>query len=107
MQVRKLFYISTVAVIALATTACGGERKGESGRDEHDEHEARPTAAAVASGDTILVEMHSDGVGNYFKPNDIEAEPGDVVRFVLKSGVHNVHFLPDSNKIKTGLPPAS
>jgi len=26
---------------------------------------------------------------------------------VLKAGVHNVHFLPDSNTIKTGLPPAS
>jgi len=32
---------------------------------------------------------------------------GDVVRFTLKSGVHNVHFLPDSNAGKSNLPSAS
>jgi len=29
------------------------------------------------------------------------------VRFVLKSGVHNINFLADSNPGKTGLPAAS
>jgi plastocyanin len=92
-----------IPAVALLLAACGGEKKEASHEDE-----ARPAAAATAaSGDTILVEMHSDGTGNYFKPREIEAERGDVIRFVLKSGVHNVHFLPDSNEIKTGLPPAS
>jgi plastocyanin len=61
----------------------------------------------AATGKVIQVEMWTDATGNYFKPNKLEAHRGDVIRFVLKAGVHNVHFLPDSNTIKTGLPPAS
>ena len=37
----------------------------------------------------------------------IAAHRGDIVRFVLKTGVHNVHFLPDSNPGRSGLPTAS
>lgn len=91
-----------------AITACSGEKK-ESGENESHEN-AAPAAvpqAAVATGDTITIEAYSDGTGNYFKPNKVEAHQGDVLHFVLKSGVHNVHFLPDSNTIKTNLPPAS
>jgi plastocyanin len=55
----------------------------------------------------ITVELYSDEKGNYFKPSEIEAHPGDLVRFTLKSGVHNVHFLPDSNPGAQGLPPVS
>lgn len=68
---------------------------------------ASETPSSAATGDTILIEMWTDGTGNYFKPNKVEAHPGDVLRYVLKAGVHNVHFLPDSNSIKTGLPAAS
>lgn len=96
-------------VSTISLTACSSDTKETPGADT--------TAAAVspgsgtpstaATGDTILIEMWTDGTGNYFKPNKIEAHPGDVLRYVLKAGVHNVHFLPDSNTIKTGLPPAS
>jgi plastocyanin len=55
----------------------------------------------------IVVELISDAKGNYFSPAEIEAHKGDVVRFTLKVGVHNVHFLADSNTVKEGLPPAS
>lgn len=58
-------------------------------------------------GKTIVIEAVTDEKGNYFSPNKIEAHRGDLLRFTLKIGVHNVHFLPDSNSIKTGLPPAS
>ena len=60
-----------------------------------------------ATGDTIVVEMWTDPNGNYFKPAKLEAHRGDVIRFTLKAGVHNVHFLPDSNPGKKGLPPMS
>lgn len=90
--------------------ACSGEKK-ESGESESAEHAGTPPAAvapsASSTGDTIVIEMWTDGTGNYFKPNKVEAHPGDVLRYVLKVGVHNVHFLPDSNRIKTGLPTAS
>ncbi len=97
--------LSVFAVVVLAgvATACSAEKKEGAEAGESSSAVATP----AAGGDTIVVEMHSDATGNYYKPNKIEASKGDVVRFVLKSGVHNVNFLPDSNKIKTGLPPAS
>lgn len=65
--------------------------------------QATPTAGHKA----IVVEMITDETGNYFKPKEIEAHQGDVIRFTLKQGVHNVDFLPDSNTIKAGLPPVA
>ena len=67
-----------------------------------------PTASAVKkTGRTIQIEMVSDEKGNYFSPNKFEAHRGDVLQFVLKAGVHNVHFVADSNPGKSGLPPMS
>ncbi|HEX6574265.1 MAG TPA: plastocyanin/azurin family copper-binding protein [Gemmatimonadaceae bacterium] len=94
------------AFSAFALAACSGGEKKESDSNQEQKTAETPSQSA-ATGDTILVEAWTDGSGNYFKPNKIEAHQGDVLRFVLKAGVHNVHFLPDSNKIKTGLPPAS
>lgn len=97
--------LSAIAALSIAGTAaaCSAEKE-----ENEEAGVSSPTAAAsAAGGDTIVVEMHSDATGNYYKPKEIEATKGDVVRFVLKSGVHNVNFLPDSNNIKTGLPPAS
>jgi plastocyanin len=68
---------------------------------------ASGTAAAPATGKIVTVELNSDAVGNYFKPATFEVHRGDVIRFVLKSGVHNVHFLADSNPGKNNLPAAS
>ncbi len=80
---------------ATVTTAENPARK-ESSEREHEE-----------TGRIIVVEAYSDANGNYYKPSEIEAHRGDIVRLVLKSGVHNLNFLPDSNPGKTGLPPAS
>ena len=68
---------------------------------------ASGTAAAPATGKIVTVELNSDAVGNYFKPADFEVHRGDLIRFILKSGVHNVHFLADSNPGKNNLPAAS
>ena len=97
-----------VSAAAIASSiACSGEKK-EGAESEAAEHGAAPPAAApsaAATGDTILIETWTDGTGNYFKPNKIEAHPGDVLRYVLKQGVHNVHFLPDSNTIRPACRP--
>ena len=77
------------SVAAAATTTPGGE------------------VTPGPGGKVIVVEATSDEKGNYFTPSEIEAHRGDVLRYKLKIGVHNVHFLPDSNPGKTGLPPAS
>ena len=63
--------------------------------------------AATPTGKVIVIEMITDDKGNYFKPAKIEAHRGDILRFTLRMGVHNVHFLPDSNPGKVGLPAAS
>jgi len=99
--------------------ACGGKENsspaaGGSETQVTAAGSAAGSAAGAASaetvtptGKTVVVELHSDEQGNYFKPNKFEVHRGDVIRFMLKSGVHNVHFLPDSNPGKVNLPPAS
>ena len=104
--------VTAVAIVAAGViSGCSSEKK-EGSENESEEHAATPAVSggavsAAATGDTIIIEMWTDGAGNYYKPNKIEAHQGDVLRFVLKVGVHNVNFLPDSNTIKMGLPPAS
>jgi plastocyanin len=55
----------------------------------------------------ITITMHTTEAGNYFEPAKFEAHEGDVLRFTLVTGVHNINFLPDSNKNVSGLPPVS
>lgn len=92
----------------VAVTACGGNKPTA----DTPAHTTPASAAAGpqtpdAGGKVITVEAASDENGNYFSPRNVEAKVGDVVRFTLKTGVHNVHFLPDSNPGRTGLPEAS
>ncbi len=102
----------TLIVAIASLSACS---KGEKGGTTDTSGAAAATAVAAPGGEVkpgpggtvIVVEAATDEKGNYFKPNEIEAHKGDVLRFTLKIGVHNVHFLPDSNPGKTGLPPAS
>lgn len=106
----RQFTIGILAAAALAS--CSKERESEGGegartdREEQRGGEGRREEHG-GGGDTIVVEMHSDANGNYFKPANIEVHRGDVIRWVLKSGVHNVHFLADSNAGKQNLPAAS
>ena len=107
---RFLYRTSALAALAVLT-ACSGEKK------ENEEHKAEPPAAAATAGGTapdvkptgrsIVVELYTDEKGNYFKPNKFEVHRGDKIVFTLASGVHNVHFLPDSNPGKGYLPPMS
>lgn len=92
--------------------ACGGGEKQPAG----DTMKAAPTPAATPGapltpkegGTVITIELTTDDKGvNKFTPNEFEAHQGDVMRFTLGSGVHNVHFLADSNPTLTSPPPAS
>ena len=106
---RRLFV--AISFVIAAAVACS---KGENAATT-DTSAVAPAAPAVVGGPAtpapgrkvIVVELITDAKGNYFSPAQIEAHQGDVIRYTLKIGVHNVHFLPDSNTIKTGLPPAS
>lgn len=111
MSLRILSAVTT-AVILLA--ACS---KGEKGTAVGDSSQAASTpststppgspATPAPGHKVIVVQLVSDEKGSLFDPKEIEAKKGDVIRFTVKIGVHNIHFLPDSNTIKTGLPPAS
>jgi plastocyanin len=101
--------ILVVAIASLA--ACSKGEKG--GVPDTSGAAAKTTAPAGGEvtpgpgGKVIVVKATTDEKGNYFTPNEIDAHKGDVLRFTLNIGVHNVHFLPDSNPGKPGLPPAS
>jgi plastocyanin len=110
-DIRRRSIAVALVVTALFAGACGKEEGKEKGGGEAREAEHAESheegSAAKPTGKVIVVEAYSDAVGNYFKPNEFEAHRGDIIRFTLKSGVHNVHFLADSNPGKSGLPAAS
>lgn len=111
-MLKRYLTLASFALVA-ALAACGGEAKDE-GTGAQDAAPAAAPAPAPGGeatpgpgGKVIEIGMITDDKGNYFEPKEVEARPGDVLRFVLKSGVHNVHFVADSSPGKQGLPPAS
>jgi plastocyanin len=94
---------STLPILLTLFTlvACGGGEQASSTPASGAAPEAK------ATGRTIVVTMTTDEKGSYFDPTTIEASPGDVIRFTLKSGVHNVSFPDSINTIKEGLPKSS
>lgn len=107
MKSSTVRHVARAAAICLAivTVACGKDTRS-AGNGASAVAEPKP-AAPAATGRVIVVEAYSDANGNYFKPAEVVAKKGDIVRFTLKMGVHNVDFLPDSNSGKAGLPKAS
>ena len=95
--------------------ACGGKEQPAADSAQPSPAPAATAASAFgdnltpdAGGKVITVELMTDDQGNNkFVPSEVEAHQGDVIRFTLKTGVHNVDFLADSNAVKTGLPGAS
>ena len=106
--------ISTLLAAAVALSACGGKEQAPADTAQPPATPAPATSSfgdnltPDAGGKVVVVEMMTDDQGNNkFVPNDVEAHQGDVIRFTLKTGVHNVNFLADSNRVKEGLPGAS
>lgn len=101
---RSFTLAALVGITALA--ACGG---GEKKPAETAAPAAAPSGPATPCPTCKVIEVTAttNDKGNYFTPNKFEAHEGDIMRVKLVVGVHNVHFLPDSNPGKTGLPAAS
>ena len=98
------------ALVLAGLAACGGEKPERRDNDDHDRAPAANDAAPGApapTGTVIEIKAITDDQGNRFEPADIEAKPGDVLRIVLVSGVHNLSFPADSNPGKSGLPTPS
>ncbi len=104
---KRVIALMIVASAALAG-ACAKTEKAPAA----DTSQAAPSTSPVSvtpgpGGKIIVIVATSDEKGNYFTPSEVEAHTGDVLRITLKTGVHNFHFLPDSNAGKSGLPAAS
>jgi plastocyanin len=99
-----------LASLVAAAVGCGGGEQAPSNTTPAPQAQQAPPGDLQpdAGGQVIKVEMATDDQGNNkFTPSNIEAKQGDVLRFTLVTGVHNVHFLPDSNPGAKGLPEAS
>ena len=97
----------TATMLAVLVVGCGGESAKPAGDAPASPAAGATSTAPSATGKVITVEAITDEKGSYFKPAKIEAHVGDIVRFTLTNGVHNVNFLPDSNPGAKGLPKAS
>lgn len=93
-----------IVASALLTGACG---KGESGKSEEGKTGEAAEHAKAATGQVITLTATTDEKGSYYTPAEVTAHEGDILRFTLGVGVHNVHFLADSNPGKSNLPPVS
>jgi len=108
---RNILSFASAALGALVLAACGGgEKQPAAGAPPA----AAPAAAAPAGTETpdpggkvITVLLITDATGNYFQPKEVEARQGDVVRYTVSLGVHNVEFTADSNPGKKNLPKTS
>lgn len=108
---KRQWWYALAAAGTVMVTACGGDRAPA---DETATSQPAGSATSTsgpatpdAGGKIVLVEMETDAAGvNKFEPANFVAKRGDVIRFTLISGVHNVHFLADSNPGKAGLPAA-
>ena len=103
-KINRLFAFLGLG-FAVALGACGSQEAAAAGGEQG--AAAATEGAAAATGTVIEVKMVTDEKGNYFEPADITARPGDVLRFVLVSGVHNVSFPAASNAGASTLPEMS
>lgn len=113
MSLRNILAVAALGA-GLFTVACGGADSGRAAGVNGEGASAAkvltteaPASKVVPTGKVIEVKMITDGEGNYFEPADFEVRQGDLVRFVLVSGVHNVSFPASENKGLSGLPAPS
>jgi plastocyanin len=102
---KLLATLGIVAAVGLA--GCSSEEATAAGSGEESGASTTEAGTAAATGNVIEVKMVTDDAGNYFEPSEVSAKPGDIVRFVLVSGVHNVSFPSASNAGAATLPEVS
>lgn len=107
MRTLSCFLLASTVLLA----ACGGDAPSPNTDEDNDADDTAELSESAGilparTGTVHTIEMIMDDSGNYFKPAEVTAKPGDVLKYVLVSGVHNVHFVADSNPGVVGLPPA-
>ena len=89
---------------ALLLAACSTGDKGSASAATPAASKTPGVETPAPGGKIVVVDMVTDADGNYFSPADFTVKRGDVIRFTLKSGVHNASFAHDKNPGITGLP---
>jgi plastocyanin len=95
-----------LTALLVSVSACGVEQ-GSSMQADRSQPAMAQTTKPAPTGETITVQMITDDKGNYFEPSQITAKRGDVLRFTLVSGVHNVNFTAERNPGISSLPAPS
>lgn len=93
--------VPIVALGAAFVMGCGAGNASETGSGAASE---RPSVEPT--GTVVEVKMMSVN-GERFGPSEVTVRRGDVLRFVLESGVHNVSFPADQNITGVRLPESS
>lgn len=108
MRIKQMFAVAGIG-FAIALAGCSSQEAAASDNSDGQATAAAPEvgAAVAPTGNIVEVQMVTDGAGNYFEPQNVTVSRGDVIRFVLVSGVHNVSFPAASNASATTLPAAS
>lgn len=104
---NKSLVFAAIAVALAGPLACGGSDAPDAAATKTATAKADDAPAVKPTGKIIEIKMISDTKGERYDPVEIKAQTGDMLRFVLTSGVHNVHFLPDSNPKTLKFPPMS
>jgi plastocyanin len=87
--------IAVMAAVVVAACGTDTQAAGDAGA---------AASSVPLTGNVITVEMH--GIGDtYFEPKEVTARRGDVLKFVLVSGVHNASFPAEENPAGVALPP--
>jgi plastocyanin len=106
-SINRLFaFVGLGLTVALG--ACGTQGDAVAKEAAPAAPEAGAAAPSVAATGTVIdVKLITDEKGNYFEPAQISAKQGDVIRFTLVSGVHNVSFPAANNANASNLPETS
>jgi plastocyanin len=113
MKVQRIVLSTGLCASTLLAAACGGENEAADGQPASGAEPAGASAEAFstsqltpdAGGKVVTVQMETDAQGNNkYDPATFEVKQGDVIRYTLKTGVHNVHFVADSNANAGSLP---
>lgn len=101
---RSRLFTPAALALSLLAAACGEKVSAPATADDAPAAAVAQADAPAPTGDVVEIRMITDERGNLFEPAQVTAKPGDVLRFVLVSGVHNVSFPPDQNPGAQGLP---